>query len=90
MPRYHFNLHNGLGPLADEEGRELSDLGAARAEGLKCARAMIAEDILGGRLDLTGRIEVTDDAGSLLLTITFAEAVETIPETPAEPRIEAT
>ncbi|HYI64629.1 MAG TPA: hypothetical protein VEW71_07065 [Allosphingosinicella sp.] len=76
MPRYHFNIHNGIGFVADEEGRDLADLGAARAEGIKGARGMIADDVLSGVVDLNGRLDVTDADGKLLLTIPFAEAVE--------------
>jgi hypothetical protein len=75
MPHYYFNLRNGLGLLEDKEGRELADLEAARAEGLKGARSLIAEEVTEGRLDLSGRIEIVDGDGRLLLAIPFGEAV---------------
>lgn len=75
MPRYHFNLHNGLGSVPDEQGRELPDLEAARDEALKAARSIIADEVLQGRLDLSGRLEVTDSVGVLLVTLSFGEAV---------------
>lgn len=75
MPRYRFNVDNGTGFVADEEGRELPDLDAARAEGLKGVRSILAEDVLGGRLDLEGRLDVVADDGEVLFTIAFTEAV---------------
>jgi hypothetical protein len=74
--RYHFDLHNGTGFVEDEEGRELADLEAARAEGLKGIRSIVSEDVQRGILDLDGRLEVRDEDGTLILTIPFAEAVK--------------
>ena len=76
MACYHFNIHNGAGITSDEEGQEFGDAEAARTEALKGARSLIAADVLEGRLDLSGRIEVTGDDGNLLFIISFAEAVE--------------
>ena len=76
MPRYRFNIDNGIGFVADEEGRELPDLAVARAEGMKGIRSILAEDVLNGRLDLKGRLDVVGQDGNILLTISFAEAVE--------------
>lgn len=75
MPRYHFNIHNSVGFVPDEEGRELPDLDTAREEALKGARSLLAEEILQGTVDLKGRLEILDEAGRLLFTIPFAEAV---------------
>lgn len=76
MPLYHFNIDNSIGFLADEEGRELAGPDEARAEALKGARSIIAEEVLLGRLDLRGRLEVVDRGGKVLMTIAFSEAVE--------------
>lgn len=76
MPRYHFNLDDGLGHVPDKEGQELADEEAARAEAVRSARSMIAADVMEGWLDLGGRIEVTDAAGTKLFTIEFEDAVE--------------
>ena len=74
--RYHFNIHNGIGFVEDEEGRELADLAAARAEGLKGIRSIVCEDVQKGIVDLDGRLEIRDGEGALVLTIPFGEAVE--------------
>ena len=76
MARYHFNLHNGDELVEDEEGRELSGIDEARAEALKGIRSILAHEALQGRIDLRGRIEVRDEEGRFLFTLTYEEAVE--------------
>lgn len=76
MPLYHFNLEDGSGLIPDEEGRELSDLEAARAEGIRGARSIIADEVLEGRVDLRARIDITDGKGNVLIAIPFADTVE--------------
>ena len=75
MPRYHFHLHVAEGPLADEEGQLFDGVEAAREEAIRGARSLVAEDVLNGRLDLEGRVEVADEDGRLLFAVSFAEAV---------------
>ena len=76
MPRYFFNVHNSIGLVEDEEGRDFADLDAARAAALKGAREIIAEDVADGVADLRGRLDVIDAAGVVVLVIKFIEAVE--------------
>ena len=76
MPRYHFHLHDRTGSTQDVEGRELADLSRARERAIREARAMICEDVRQGRIDLSGRIEVTGDDGKMVLIIPFSDAVE--------------
>lgn len=75
MPLYRFNIHNGNGLTEDEEGRDLPDAGAARDEALSGIRSILAEDVLQGRLDLRGRIEILDERDGLLCAVPFAEAL---------------
>lgn len=75
MARYYFNLDNSVGLVRDEEGRELPDLETAREEAIRGCRALIADDVLKGRLDLAGRIEVLDENGALLFAVRYADAV---------------
>jgi hypothetical protein len=78
MARYHFNLYNGDGLVEDEEGRELDGLDEARSEALKGVRSIIADEVLQGRIDLTGRLEVVDAEGAPVLTIAFRDAVQIV------------
>ena len=75
MPRYFFNVHNSIGFVEDEEGRDFADLDSARAAALKGAREIIAEDVADGCVDLRGRLDIVDATGAVVLTIAFSEAV---------------
>ena len=75
MPRYHFDLHDGVGLVIDEEGRELPDLAAVRREAVKGIRSVVSAEIRRGSLDLTGRLVVRDGSGAEVLAMTFAEAL---------------
>jgi len=76
MPRYYFDVHNGQGFTRDEEGRELVDLDEARTVALVGIRSLLGEEVAAGKLDLSGRLEVKDSQGRLLLDISFAEAID--------------
>ena len=70
MPRYHFNIYDGV-RSPDLDGTELPDIHAARREGVMRAGAMI-EDV--GKRNQSGddwRMEVTDDTGLLLFRMDF-------------------
>lgn len=75
MSLYYFNVRNGIGLVEDEEGCELASLEQARAEAVRGARSIIADEVLQGKLDLSGSIEVLDEAGELLFALSFGEAV---------------
>lgn len=74
MPRFYFNLRNDL-VVDDEEGLELPDLAAAREYALFNARSIAAENVHKGKLNLSHRIEITDDDKQVLATVSFADAV---------------
>lgn len=75
MPLFFLHIRNGLGFIEDEEGSELPDHEAARIKAVRGARSIIAEEVLGGEIDLEGSIEVADEAGKVVLTVSYAEAV---------------
>jgi hypothetical protein len=76
MQRYFFNVYNGTGLTEDLEGLELSDLAAAREQALTGIRSILGEELGSGLVDLTGRLEICDGSGSLLLSIPFSDAIE--------------
>ena len=78
LPRYHFHLHDRDGLTKDSQGREFADLAVVRERAIREARAIICDDVRHGRLDLSGRIEVADGRGEVVLTLRFAEAVEQV------------
>lgn len=69
------HICNGQGYVPDEEGRELTDDDHARREAIAAARDVMAADLREGMLDLGAYIEVEDEVGRALFTITFADAV---------------
>ena len=78
MPLFYFHLHDRFAAVPDPDPRELPDLEVVRAQALKGARSIICEDVCEGRVDLTGRIDVLDDAGNMVLSLPFSEAVELV------------
>ena len=77
MPRFFFHLHNDI-ETTDDEGMELPDLRGARQMAEENAREMAAESVRLGRLDLGHSIEVTDERGDTVLTVTFGQAIKII------------
>ena len=75
MPRYHFNIRNGYGFTLDEEGLDLSSENDARVQALRGARSLISAEVMEGRLDLDGQIEVTDEQNDAVMTVRFSDAV---------------
>src|SRR5256885_1021024 len=79
MPRYYFNTRIGDELISDPEGEVLVDPDRA----WEMARAMIRELLktegTSGAL-LNATIEVTDDAGEIVLEFPFSEAVLEAPD----------
>lgn len=75
MARFFFKLYDRSGATPDVEGCVLHDLAAAHRHALAAARALMAEDIRDGRLNLSDYIEVSDDNGEVVLKLLFSRAV---------------
>ena len=79
MPRYFFNTRIGDELIADPEGEELRNPDRA----WEMARAMIRELLRTEDADgalLNAVIEVTDDAGEVVLEFPFTEALLDVPD----------
>jgi hypothetical protein len=75
MTRYYFNVVTPTTTVEDLEGTELSSLDAARMEAIKDVRQLMGAAILDGD-DISNRsIEITNDAGEVLLVLPFADAI---------------
>jgi len=73
MPRYFFHIRDGDGLKNDPDGIELPDVDAARATALKKACRIWSErPPEPAANDQT--FEVTDEAGQIVLTVSFSEA----------------
>ena len=81
VPRYYFNVRNGHGFIADDEGLELSSDQDARMEAISGARSLLSAEVLDGALDLSGQIEVTNDINCEVLRVRFRDTVNIREET---------
>jgi len=76
MARYYLHIINGGGYSEDPEGQELPDLDAARTAAIEGMRSLLSEEARQGQLDLSGRIDIADTDGNILLSVPFSDAVE--------------
>jgi hypothetical protein len=76
MSLYFFHLRDGTDTLIDEEGAELPNAEEARESALLQARSIISHDALQGRINLNQRIDVLDETGALICSLSFADAVK--------------
>jgi hypothetical protein len=67
MPRYFFNIRDGYDLDEDEEGIELPNIEAARAEALATVEELRDQLTDAGNIEL----EITDEEGRRLLTVPF-------------------
>jgi hypothetical protein len=74
MPRYFLNLYND-DVTVDEEGVELPNLDSAWDSAIRNIRDIMKGDIDDGRITLAHRIEIVDEFGRILRTVSFSEAV---------------
>jgi hypothetical protein len=74
MPRYFLNLRTPSDELLDLEGVSMAE-DAVTGAALAAARDCMAHDVRTGRLNLKYRIEVQDEAGEIVHTLRFSEAV---------------
>ena len=77
MPRVYFHYHDGAERIVDLEGAELSPE-ASRARALEQVRALVAQAAILGRIDFRQRIDIEDMEGTVLDSISFADAVEIV------------
>jgi hypothetical protein len=68
MPWFHFHLYVGDETIVDLEGRDLPSRDVAVAQALVGLREILAEDIRGGRADLTLRLALSDESGVFHVT----------------------
>ena len=75
MTRFHLHIRDGDEFIEDPDGSDLPDLDAARAEAVQGAREILAQKVKAGEVVDGQRIEITDDAGTLLATVPFKDAI---------------
>jgi len=76
MARYFIDLHDARGTVRDEEGAEYGHLEEALDEAKASARDMV-QQYMDGRISLNATcVEVRDDAGRILASLTVAEVLD--------------
>jgi hypothetical protein len=78
MPLYFMHLRNSTDEVLDPDGVLMSE-DAVPGAALLAARDCMAHDLLSGRLELNYRIDVHNEAGEIVHTLQFADAVEIVP-----------
>lgn len=76
MPRYFLHIHNSHGQAEDEEGVEVSSLSAASEIAVTGIRDLLAAEAKNGAINLAGRVDIANDAGKVLVSIPFANALK--------------
>ncbi len=74
MPKFHFHLYENADSLLDPEGVDC-DVSSLAERTLTAARAIIAADAIEGDIDLRHRIDVQNDAGAVVHSLLFSQAV---------------
>ena len=72
MPRYFFHIYDDKGCIPDDEGMELADDAAAKAEGIISAHEMRAHDLRYQAEDCVRHITVMDGVGNILAIYSFS------------------
>ncbi len=75
MPRYYFSIHDGVTEQPDTIGTSLANPRAARSEAIRAAGEMLA-DVDGNLTGEEWRMTVTDENGSVVLTLRFSAIEE--------------
>lgn len=82
MPIFYLHVCNGGGFVEDTEGQELRDGEAARAVAIEGLRDILAGELRNGDLNTASFIEIEDEHGRKVRTVSFAEAVRVTDKVP--------
>jgi hypothetical protein len=76
MQTYFFHLRDGVDVLLDPEGRLLPSIEAVAAAAMREARALISAEAKNGKISLISYIDVEDQQGKVIHTLSFEDAVK--------------
>jgi len=79
VPVYFFNVRQEDRLGIDEAGVDLPGLEAAHQHATELAREIMCDAVLEGEVALDRSVEVTDEAGGIVLVLPFADVVEVKP-----------
>jgi hypothetical protein len=74
MPQYFLHVRDGIDAV-DREGSEFPDLAAARSEAIEGLRQILAQEVLTGTMFTDGVVNIADEFGGHLETVTCKAAL---------------
>jgi hypothetical protein len=81
MTRYFLHLRDGTDEIVDPDGHVFDDEGQLRKAVVDNARDILCGEIRSeGLIDLRPRIDAEDEAGNIVYSLPFADAVSIIRE----------
>ena len=75
MPRYLLHIHNSHGSAEDDEGLEAQNLAEAREKAIIGIRSLLSAEAMNGGINFDGRIDISSEAGEVLLSVPFTDAL---------------
>lgn len=72
----HLQLRSATEETLSAEAIDYADRGNLEASMLACARSMIGHDAMDGHIDLTFRLDAEDQAGIIIHTLQFEDAIK--------------
>jgi hypothetical protein len=72
LPIYYFHITEGDEFIPDPQGIEQAGLASVHKSAVEAASALIAEAVKKGERDYRGQIDVRNEHGEQVLTLTFA------------------
>jgi hypothetical protein len=75
LTRFYLHQQIANGIIEDPDGTEAVDLKAVRHDAILAARQLLANAILAGVAPLGTAFRITDEAGHVLMTVPFVDAL---------------
>jgi hypothetical protein len=73
--RYFLHIHNSHGDAEDDEGLDAGSLAEAQERAVNGIRLLLGAEAANGEINFRGRIDISDEAGKVLLSVPFKDAV---------------
>lgn len=76
MRRYFFHIRHNGETVMDEEGDEFASIDEARSSALRSVRELVAARIKNGQTVINKHMDVHDETGERLMSISFREVID--------------
>jgi hypothetical protein len=75
VAQFYLHIHNAHGDAEDDEGLNASSLAEAQEKAINGIRSLLSSEVANGQMNLSGRIDISDQSGKVLLSVPFKDAV---------------